>query len=233
MCCFDAIDNSRTHYTRSCLLCYKTDLLLLFASMPSISDVCGQFLIVIQSISLRFSCLHTASASPISLLSSWITSRVRARSRSVAPTAGSGLAIIGKSRSPLFPDIPTIDEARDDYPATWFGHFAPAGTPRPIVVKLAAEVPRIRNEPGFRKRMFVDRAVEPTNMKLKEFSRFIRNNRKIAERILSKMAREPQPSINLADSAASILSKKAREPQPSVNLAATPVSMLVAIMRGG
>jgi hypothetical protein len=63
MCCFDAIDNSRTHYTRSYLLCYKTDLLLLFASMPSSSDVCGQFLIVIQSISLRFSCLHTAPAS--------------------------------------------------------------------------------------------------------------------------------------------------------------------------
>jgi hypothetical protein len=55
MCCFNAIDNSRKHYTRSCLLCYKTDLLLLFASMSSISDVCGQFLIVIQSISLRFS----------------------------------------------------------------------------------------------------------------------------------------------------------------------------------
>ncbi len=33
MCCFDAIDNSRTHYctqTRSCLLGYKTALLLLF-----------------------------------------------------------------------------------------------------------------------------------------------------------------------------------------------------------
>jgi len=34
MCCFDAIDNSRTHYCthdwRSCLLDYKTALLLLF-----------------------------------------------------------------------------------------------------------------------------------------------------------------------------------------------------------
>jgi hypothetical protein len=52
MCCFDAIDNSRTHYTRSCLLCYTTDLLLLFASMPSGSDVCGQFLIVIYTINI-------------------------------------------------------------------------------------------------------------------------------------------------------------------------------------
>ena len=52
MCCFDAIDNSRTHYTRSCLLCYKTGLLLLFASMSSSSDVCGQFLIVIYTINI-------------------------------------------------------------------------------------------------------------------------------------------------------------------------------------
>jgi hypothetical protein len=28
MCCFDAIDNSRTHYSRSCLLRYKNALLL-------------------------------------------------------------------------------------------------------------------------------------------------------------------------------------------------------------
>jgi hypothetical protein len=46
MCCFDAIDNSRTHYWRSFPLYYKTACSCCYASMSSISDVCGQFLIV-------------------------------------------------------------------------------------------------------------------------------------------------------------------------------------------
>ena len=56
-----------------------------------------------------------------------------------------GLAVNSKTRSPLFPDIPTLAEAYggEQYPSTWFGLFAPAGTPRPITTKLADQVARI------------------------------------------------------------------------------------------
>jgi len=97
-----------------------------------------------------------------------------------------GLVVTGKTRSPLFPDIPTLAEARngENYPSTWFGLFAPAGTPKPIVTRLATEVERIVAARDFRQRMFIDRGVEPATMKLDEFARFIRDERKNSERIV-------------------------------------------------
>jgi tripartite-type tricarboxylate transporter receptor subunit TctC len=51
------------------------------------------------------------------------------------------LAIAGTQRHPRVPDLPTMPEA--GYPEAqmqqWFGLFAPAGTPAPIVQKLNAE----------------------------------------------------------------------------------------------
>jgi tripartite-type tricarboxylate transporter receptor subunit TctC len=75
----------------------------------------------------------------------------------------------------------------DELPPTWFGLFAPTGTPEPIVVRLAAEVGRIVNDPGFRQRMFADRGVEPADMTRQEFARFISDHRKMAAQIM----REP------------------------------------------
>ncbi|MFT4192652.1 MAG: tripartite tricarboxylate transporter substrate-binding protein [Comamonas sp.] len=50
------------------------------------------------------------------------------------------LAVTSKERSHLFPDVPTTVE--QGYPSAvlynWTGLFAPAGTPRPVVEKLAA-----------------------------------------------------------------------------------------------
>src|SRR5262245_32103855 len=80
------------------------------------------------------------------------------------------LAVMSKARSPLFPDVPTLTEVRgESYPPTWFGLFAPTGTPKPIVAKLAAEVARIVENKDFRQRMFIDRAVEPGELQLAEF----------------------------------------------------------------
>jgi tripartite-type tricarboxylate transporter receptor subunit TctC len=54
------------------------------------------------------------------------------------------LAVSTPKRSASAPDIPTIGETVKGFEATaWQGLFAPAGTPRPIVDKLAAEAKRI------------------------------------------------------------------------------------------
>ena len=49
------------------------------------------------------------------------------------------LALTGKTRHPNFPDVPTFAEAglADYSPTAWIGLFAPAGTPTPVVGKLA------------------------------------------------------------------------------------------------
>lgn len=49
------------------------------------------------------------------------------------------LATAGEARSPLFPDLPTLKESGIDVVASpWFGLFAPRGTPKAIVDRLAS-----------------------------------------------------------------------------------------------
>jgi tripartite-type tricarboxylate transporter receptor subunit TctC len=68
------------------------------------------------------------------------------------PHAQSGavraLAVTTPQRVATIPDLPTIGETLPGYEATaWQGLFAPAGTPRAIVDKLAADVKRILLSP--------------------------------------------------------------------------------------
>src|SRR5665647_829891 len=75
--------------------------------------------------------------------------------QSIAPTAHAGLvrglAVSGTTRSPSFPDLPTIAEAGvPGYAApTWTGVIAPAGVPRPIVDKLNAAINKALTSPAF------------------------------------------------------------------------------------
>ena len=72
-----------------------------------------------------------------------------------------GIALSANARSPLFPDMPTLLEATgENYPVTWFGLFAPAGTPRPIIDRVHADVVQITSDPAFRQKNYVERAIE-------------------------------------------------------------------------
>jgi tripartite-type tricarboxylate transporter receptor subunit TctC len=63
------------------------------------------------------------------------------------------LAIGAGKRLTLLPDVPTVAESGlPGFEAvSWFGLFAPAGTPRDVVMKLNAEVRRIFADPEFQK----------------------------------------------------------------------------------
>lgn len=104
------------------------------------------------------------------------------------------LAVMSNARAPLFPDVPTLAEVRggEHYPPTWFGLFTPAGTPRPIVQKLAGELSRIVGRPEFRQRIFFDRAVEPGSAVLSQFADFIAEDRKFAKRIVQESGLKPE-----------------------------------------
>jgi len=103
------------------------------------------------------------------------------------------LAILSKARSPLFPAVPTFTEAgvSDDFPPTWFGLFAPAGTPRPIVAKVATEAARIIEGRDFRQRIYIERGIEPAGMRLDDFARFIRDERSTAARMIKESGLQP------------------------------------------
>lgn len=104
------------------------------------------------------------------------------------------LAVVAKSRSPLFPEVPTLEQARPgaDFPTTWFGLFTQSGVPRAIVEKIARDADRIMAELAFRKRMYTDRAVEPAGERIDEFARYIGEERKLAQQIVRESGVEPK-----------------------------------------
>jgi tripartite-type tricarboxylate transporter receptor subunit TctC len=85
------------------------------------------------------------------------------------------LAITSKQRSELMPELPTVDEAGvpgyEYY--TWFGFWAPKGTPRPIVEKLYAEVQKALAEPAVRQNIAAT-AGEPSHMAPNDIEPFVK-----------------------------------------------------------
>jgi tripartite-type tricarboxylate transporter receptor subunit TctC len=63
-------------------------------------------------------------------------------------------AVTAKTRSPVVPDIPTVDEGGVPglYVAGWFGLFAPRGTPRDVVARLNGALVDALADPGLRAR---------------------------------------------------------------------------------
>jgi tripartite-type tricarboxylate transporter receptor subunit TctC len=84
-----------------------------------------------------------------------------------------GLAIDGDSRSPLAPDIPTFQEAgyKEHISATFFGIFAPAGTPKPIVDKLNAAIVAVESKPDFQERFLISRGLTPVLESAEQFAK--------------------------------------------------------------
>jgi len=84
------------------------------------------------------------------------------------------LAVTTAQRSPLVPDLPTMAEA--GLPgfdiSTWYGLFAPAGTPAAIVAKWNADVTRILNSPDIRTKLVADGA-EPSPNTPEQFAQMI------------------------------------------------------------
>jgi tripartite-type tricarboxylate transporter receptor subunit TctC len=65
-----------------------------------------------------------------------------------------GLLYSGPGRMPMLPDVPTMEEAGYAFKMySWYGVFAPAKTPRPIVVRLNAELNKLLADPQIKARM--------------------------------------------------------------------------------
>lgn len=71
------------------------------------------------------------------------------------------LGVTSLTRSPLFPNVPTIDESglKGFEEITFNGLMAPAGTPREVLTRVQSEVARIVRIPDLRKR-YSERGIE-------------------------------------------------------------------------
>jgi len=86
----------------------------------------------------------------------------------------------GYSRHPQLPDVPTFAEAGvgDFDPRNWFGMFAPAGTPNPVIAKLSAELNIILRLPAFKEKVLVPMSFEALGGTPEEFAAFLAEDRK-------------------------------------------------------
>ena len=99
-----------------------------------------------------------------------------------------GLLVPGSRRNPLVPDVPSFAEAglSGDQSAfeTWFGMFAPKGTPAEIVKKLNAEFAAIVKEPDFAKQYLISKGFEPVGDATDAFARFIVDDQAKGKRLV-------------------------------------------------
>ena len=83
------------------------------------------------------------------------------------------LAVTSQKRSSAAPDFPTIAESYPGFYAdAWSGLFAPKGTPRAMVDKIAIEAKRILNLPDVRER-FAALGAEPVGSTPAEFAQHV------------------------------------------------------------
>jgi tripartite-type tricarboxylate transporter receptor subunit TctC len=84
------------------------------------------------------------------------------------------LGVTQMKRSPLLPEVPTMDEAglKGFESNTYFGVFAPAGTPPAVIARLNTEINKALLAPDFRERLAANGA-EPVGGTPEQFSRAI------------------------------------------------------------
>ena len=104
------------------------------------------------------------------------------------------LAVDGKQRSPLLPNVPTLAELGygENLTRLYFGIVAPAGTPTPIIHKLRDEFASVGSDPQFRQKRMIDAGFEPVFDTPEEFARFLKDDRAVSARIVRESGIEPQ-----------------------------------------
>jgi tripartite-type tricarboxylate transporter receptor subunit TctC len=87
------------------------------------------------------------------------------------------LAVTSRNASAALPGVPTLEQSgglKDFDASSWFGLFAPAGTPRAIVDKIQADVAKALSLPELRER-FVGQGAEPGGGTPDQFAAFIKS----------------------------------------------------------
>lgn len=102
------------------------------------------------------------------------------------------LGVSSVRRDASLPDVPTIAEqgVSGFSIGLWFGMWAPAATPQPIVKKLNAEVNRVLKLSEV-KTQYASLGIDPVTMQPEEFAKFVRNEITTYQRIV-KQGRIPQ-----------------------------------------
>ncbi|MGA8319324.1 MAG: tripartite tricarboxylate transporter substrate binding protein [Xanthobacteraceae bacterium] len=104
------------------------------------------------------------------------------------------LVMLNNIHSPNFPKVPTLKEIGYNGPPSrgWYGLFAPAGTPRPIVDRIAKEVAAIVADPDFAQKQLTDRSLVGATDTPDGFAKQIEEDRAVAEQVVKQAGMGPE-----------------------------------------
>jgi tripartite-type tricarboxylate transporter receptor subunit TctC len=89
------------------------------------------------------------------------------------------IAVAGLQRSPFLPDVPTFSEVGlgDFFVRTWFGLFAPAGTPASIVSEMNRLSVAVVNDPAYRAKTMDVLTLSPGHESPAEMQAYLKKDR--------------------------------------------------------
>jgi tripartite-type tricarboxylate transporter receptor subunit TctC len=103
------------------------------------------------------------------------------------------LALVNNIRSPQLPNVPTLaDTGYKGAPSsTWYGLFAPAGTPKAIVDKLNAEITKVVSDKGFQEKYILSRSLVPALNTPEAFAAEIKAEGVVAKKVMKESGLPP------------------------------------------
>jgi|APCry1669189534_1035231.scaffolds.fasta_scaffold00994_4 tripartite-type tricarboxylate transporter receptor subunit TctC len=109
------------------------------------------------------------------------------------------IAVTGKKRSPMLPDIPTVAEAgvKGYESSTWYGIVVPIETPQAIQTLLNKEIVLILKDPELRK-IYDEEGLELVGNTQLEFKSFIQKEIDKWRRVATSAGLKKEPKVNLS-----------------------------------
>ena len=103
------------------------------------------------------------------------------------------LAVSTTKRNPTLPEVPTLADGglKNADSALWFGVWAPAGTPAPIVQKISADVRKALADPGVKEKLHA-LGNDTMDMSPEEFAKFVRDEIAIYQNVITAAGIKPQ-----------------------------------------
>jgi tripartite-type tricarboxylate transporter receptor subunit TctC len=104
------------------------------------------------------------------------------------------VALVNNRRTPLLPNVPTLaDTGYKGTPSqTWYGLFAPVGTPKPVIDKINAEVTRVFADKEFVDKYVINRGQVPAVNTTEQFAAEIKADRAAAKDVVKASGLQAQ-----------------------------------------
>jgi tripartite-type tricarboxylate transporter receptor subunit TctC len=103
------------------------------------------------------------------------------------------LAVDSETRSPLFPDVPTLKELGfPNLAPVYFGFVAPTGTPNNIIKRLHDEIVAIGNEPSFQQKRLIEIGIVPVFDTPEHFGEYLRVQRENGRKLIQESGYQPR-----------------------------------------